>query len=237
GKFSSWKTWRQHQKNYSQHITTVPANSSSRTISRTIRQPISTDSIIQKFKISFRYSNFDDENVADYFNTQLDQNNFDDENKIDYSDTQMDQSNFDDENEINYSDILMNEFENYNDNINMAEASSHIEIIENSLQEYNKAKINVDQSASNKALIYRPKKLSTLQLDRLSTDGQSDDNNNSNSSNQSEQGSDSNQSDNNNNSDHDEYDIYEEIDISEETDSGDYERVTLPMSFQNYCII
>ncbi|CAG8760788.1 33008_t:CDS:1, partial [Racocetra persica] len=62
---------------------------------------------------------FNNENVTDYFNTQFDQSNFDDENVIDNSDTQT------------------NEFENYNDSINMEETSSHMEIIEDSLQEHN----------------------------------------------------------------------------------------------------
>ncbi|CAG8763755.1 17625_t:CDS:1, partial [Racocetra fulgida] len=61
--------------------------------------------------------NFNDENVTDYFNTQLDQNNFDDENEIDYSDTQN-------------SDAQLNQLTSYNDNTNMADISSHMEIIE-----------------------------------------------------------------------------------------------------------
>ncbi|CAG8838655.1 20286_t:CDS:2, partial [Racocetra persica] len=161
-----------------------------------------TNSIIQKLNTFNGHSNFDDENVIDYFNTQLDQSNFDDENEI-------------------YSDTQMNEFEDHNEgSINMAETSLYTEIIENSLQEYN-------ESAPNKTLVYKPKRLSTLQLDHLSMDDQSDDNNKFNSSNQSKQGSDSNQSDENNNSDQDEYDIYEEIDINEETDNEDYERIKL----------
>ncbi|RIB27625.1 hypothetical protein C2G38_2029199 [Gigaspora rosea] len=111
-------------KNNSQNITTVPINSSSCKISRTIRQP----STSQKFKPFNKHNNFDDENVTDYFNTQFDQSNFDDKYVIGDSDTQM------------------NEFENYDDNVNMEETSSHTEIIEDSLQEYN-------ELVSNKALI------------------------------------------------------------------------------------
>ncbi|CAG8748090.1 23882_t:CDS:2, partial [Gigaspora rosea] len=117
--------------------------------------------------------------------------------------SRLDQSNFDDENVIDDSNIQINEFENYNDSINMEETSSHMEITEGLLQEI---------TISNKTLIRRPKKLSTLQL---SIDNQSDDNNNSDSS---------NQSDKNNNSDQDEYDIYEEID--DEPDNEYYERIT-----------
>ncbi|CAG8568750.1 29327_t:CDS:2, partial [Racocetra persica] len=81
--------------------------------------------------------NFNGENVTDFFNTQLDQNNFDNKNEIDYSNTQ-------------YSDAQLNELESHNDNINIADTSSHMEIIENShtSDDYNNSD-NSNQSDQN----------------------------------------------------------------------------------------
>ncbi|CAG8570595.1 12994_t:CDS:10 [Ambispora leptoticha] len=202
GKQLSWRTWRQHQRNNYQHITSVSINS--------LSQPTLTNLLSQELETFDRPSdenetsyNFDDENRINH--------DFDDENEINYDSNNENGINYDldDENGINYD---------FDNSTNIAELSSYTE---NSVSFQGRGKLT-----PNKISFYKPKNLPIMRLDCLPDDfDQSDQDSTSCQSDvdQSEQYSNPNQSDKNDNSDQDEY---EEIDINEETDDEDYEKIT-----------